>query len=161
MYVHGVVCHTLSDVISIHMALTLYTPCFRVMQRLIKHPPGSSRRKGRGQGTATTSGDPKQDRANAASLGNAVLVMTMLPWSLCVLTYTAVHFTYRRDKLRALALSQGEQQTVLVWAGSPGGSPGRSPVMPERDWRDGEGDVASDAALETVSMLGGSKLSHA
>lgn len=113
--------------------------------------------RGRDQGTATTSGDPKQDRANAASLGNAVLVMTMLPWALCVLTYTAVHFTYRRDKLRALALSQGEQQTVFVWAGSTGGSP----LMPERDWPLGEGDAPSDAALETVSILAGKKLSHA
>lgn len=75
------------------------------------------------QGTATATGDPEQDRAKAASLGNAVLVMTMLPWTLCVLIYTAIHFTYRRDKLRAMCLEQQDEVAEQALLPAPASEP--------------------------------------
>jgi hypothetical protein len=38
------------------------------------------------------------DAENAAALSNALLVMTIVPWTLCVLCYCGLHFTYAADR---------------------------------------------------------------
>jgi MFS family permease len=34
---------------------------------------------------------------NASALGNALILATVIPWSICLLLYTRLHFTYARD----------------------------------------------------------------
>ena len=38
------------------------------------------------------------DIENAAALSDALLVMTIVPWTLCVLCYCGLHFTYAADR---------------------------------------------------------------
>ena len=40
------------------------------------------------QGEATVTGDPAQDLPKARALGSALLVFTLLPWTLCLLLYS-------------------------------------------------------------------------
>lgn len=50
---------------------------------------------------------------NAAALGNSLLACMVLPWSLCLLFYSLLHWFYPRD--RAVA---------RTWAGGEGGGGG-------------------------------------
>lgn len=43
-------------------------------------------------------GAPGDDLAKARSLGSALLAFTAVPWTLCVLFFTPLHWTYRRDR---------------------------------------------------------------
>lgn len=38
------------------------------------------------------------DAENAAALSDALLIMTIVPWTLCVLCYCGLHFTYPADR---------------------------------------------------------------
>lgn len=38
----------------------------------------------------------------ATSLGDAMLVCMLVPWVLCLLIYTALHWTYPKDRVRAV-----------------------------------------------------------
>lgn len=49
-------------------------------------------------GNASPSGDPVEDLARAKALGQALLWFSALPWTCCLVFYTGLHFTYRRDK---------------------------------------------------------------
>lgn len=60
------------------------------------------------EGTASTSGTASKDHKNAEALGNALLVCMIVPWFLCFLFYTGLHFTYPRDKRRAHQLVEEE-----------------------------------------------------
>lgn len=53
------------------------------------------------EGLATPSGDPALDSAKAVALGKALTWFSTVPWTLCALLYSGLHFTYRRDKVRA------------------------------------------------------------
>ena len=55
--------------------------------------------------------DPKDVDMNtkkALALGNALLVCMAVPWALCVIIYTGLHWTYPRDKARAMDLAMEE-----------------------------------------------------
>ena len=39
---------------------------------------------------------------NAAALGKAIRVMTVLPWTLCFIFFSTLHWVYPADKARAL-----------------------------------------------------------
>ena len=52
-------------------------------------------------GTAETSEDIEANMQKARSLGNALLVFTAIPWALCAIFFSGLHWTYPRDKLRA------------------------------------------------------------
>ncbi|EFN50878.1 hypothetical protein CHLNCDRAFT_141677 [Chlorella variabilis] len=53
-------------------------------------------------GTGTVSQDRQQDLVNAAALGNALLAFLVVPWTLTLLLYTGLHWTYPADKAAAL-----------------------------------------------------------
>lgn len=42
-----------------------------------------------------------EDVAKAKALGNALLVCLVVPWTICLVVYTGLHFTYPKDKQRA------------------------------------------------------------
>ena len=49
--------------------------------------------------------DPAIRAANLEALSRAMLYMTVIPWGVCLVLYTALHFTYRYcDKWGAIAL---------------------------------------------------------
>ncbi len=52
-------------------------------------------------GSATRSGEPALDLARARALGSALLVFLIAPWTLCLIAYSFLHWTYPRDKGRA------------------------------------------------------------
>jgi hypothetical protein len=43
-------------------------------------------------------GEIGQNHRNAEALGNAMLVCMLVPWVLCFLIYTLLHWTYPKDK---------------------------------------------------------------
>ena len=45
--------------------------------------------------------DVSRDHGNAGALGDAMLVCMLVPWALCLLIYTFLHWTYPRDKVSA------------------------------------------------------------
>jgi len=55
------------------------------------------------QGAAEVSADKAENQARARALGSALLTFTAVPWTLCVLFFTGLHFTYWRDRDRATA----------------------------------------------------------
>lgn len=57
-------------------------------------------------GTASTTGHEETDHRNARALGNALLVCMIVPWFLCFVFYTGLHFTYPKDRARAQQLAQ-------------------------------------------------------
>lgn len=57
-------------------------------------------------GTSTVSGDPTIDLSNARALGNALLVFSVVPWAFCLATYSGLHYTYPRDRRRAMAMDR-------------------------------------------------------
>ena len=58
------------------------------------------------QGTAATTGDVAHDLRKAASLSNAMLVMTAVPWTLCCIAFSGLYWTYPRDKGKVI-ISEG------------------------------------------------------
>lgn len=57
------------------------------------------------QGSSRITGDPSVDVPNARALGNALLVFLTVPWTLCFLIYSGLHWTYPRDKKKAYFLN--------------------------------------------------------
>ncbi|KAG2426257.1 hypothetical protein HXX76_013015 [Chlamydomonas incerta] len=51
---------------------------------------------------AVKAGGPAPDLLKARSLGDAMLLFMVVPWTLCALFYTGLHWTYPRDRARAL-----------------------------------------------------------
>lgn len=49
-------------------------------------------------GDASSSEDQEQDLEKAQALGNALLWFSIIPWSLCLVFYTGLHFTYSKDR---------------------------------------------------------------
>lgn len=96
------------------------------------------------QGTAETSGDVAANLGKARSLGNALLVFTALPWALCALFFSGLHWTYPRDRRRAeeLALAMHPARVELAelvgesegedeeWAAAGGGGDGSPEAEP-------------------------------
>ncbi|GLC33417.1 hypothetical protein PLESTM_000068900 [Pleodorina starrii] len=62
---------------------------------------------------------PEADLPKARALGDAMLLFMAVPWTLCALFYTGLHWSYPRDRARAL-----RPQVIDVMEG-PGGSGGR------------------------------------
>ena len=53
------------------------------------------------QGDAVVTTDAAVSLQKAESLSSALVVMTTLPWALCVTLYAGLYITYPRDKARA------------------------------------------------------------
>lgn len=49
-------------------------------------------------GTAAVGLDHAENLAKTRSLGSALLAFTAIPWTLCVLFFTPLHWTYPRDQ---------------------------------------------------------------
>ncbi|KAK9793504.1 hypothetical protein WJX73_009675 [Symbiochloris irregularis] len=49
------------------------------------------------KGKATVTGDPSIDLPKAQALGTSLLVFTLVPWTLCLILYSGLHYTYKRD----------------------------------------------------------------
>lgn len=60
------------------------------------------------QGTADVGTDLEENLRKARSLGNALLVFTVVPWSLCAFFFSGLHWTYPRDRDRARAQQLGQ-----------------------------------------------------
>lgn len=58
--------------------------------------------------------DIERDHANARALGNSLLVCLLVPWSLCLLSYTGLYITYPHDKRNAKKV--GLSETLLEGA---------------------------------------------
>jgi MFS family permease len=52
-------------------------------------------------GAATPSGDKELDLANAEALGRALLIFMIVPWSIDLVLYTGLHWTYGPDARKA------------------------------------------------------------
>ena len=52
--------------------------------------------------------DVDMNTRKALALGNALLVCMAVPWALCVVIYSGLHWTYPRDKARAMDLAMEE-----------------------------------------------------
>ena len=52
--------------------------------------------------------DVDMNTKKALALGNALLVCMAVPWALCVIIYSGLHWTYPRDKARAMDLAMEE-----------------------------------------------------
>lgn len=90
---------------------------------------------------------PQPDLAKAVPLGNALLVFLAVPWALCALFYTGLHFTYPRDKRRAAMeeLQQGGGASATgEGEAASSSSVGRRPVL--------EGDEA-DGAMRLADVV--------
>jgi len=59
------------------------------------------------QGTAEVSADDSEaNLRKAQSLGKALLLFTTVPWFLCTIFFSGLHWTYPRDRRRARAQQQ-------------------------------------------------------
>lgn len=83
------------------------------------------------QGTAEVSAeDIEGNLSKARSLGNALLVFTTVPWFLCAVFFSGLHWTYPRDKKRTrewaeeIRLAAGEEREQLAPRGVPSSSEG-------------------------------------
>jgi predicted MFS family arabinose efflux permease len=79
-------------------------------------------------GAATPSGDAALDRANAAALGSALLAFCVVPWAICLVAYSALHWTYPRDWRRAAARDKGGDEAG--GAGPRAGGGEGAPLLP-------------------------------
>lgn len=51
--------------------------------------------------------DDELRRHNASALGSSLLACMTIPWSLCLVFYTALHFFYPKDKAMARTWGSG------------------------------------------------------
>jgi MFS family permease len=56
-------------------------------------------------GDATLSSDQVENEKKARSLGNALLIFTAVPWLLCAVFFTGLHWTYPKDREKARKLA--------------------------------------------------------
>jgi MFS family permease len=56
-------------------------------------------------GGAAVGDDPSENLAKARSLGSALLIFSAVPWALCAVFFSGLHWTYPRDRERAVALA--------------------------------------------------------
>lgn len=64
-------------------------------------------------GASTVTGDPEKDLPNARALGNALVAFLVIPWTLCLITYSGLHWTYPKDRRKALMLSRKLSEGAL------------------------------------------------
>ncbi|KAI7839840.1 hypothetical protein COHA_006425 [Chlorella ohadii] len=57
-------------------------------------------------GSGTVTRDRPTDLANAAALGNALLCFLLVPWTITLVLYTGLHWTYPADRAAALQAQQ-------------------------------------------------------
>jgi len=60
------------------------------------------------EGTASASKRPGENLHNAEALGNALLVCMIVPWTLCCIFYSGLHFTYPKDRDSARVMAQSQ-----------------------------------------------------
>ena len=109
------------------------------------------------QGTATTAGDIDTDLSKAESLSTALLIMTSLPWALCLVIFSGVYWTYPRDKARVEAAAAaaamgagGSRSSRGSAAGLPAAPSAPLPVLDEErgsDGGNGHGDAHARACV--------------
>lgn len=64
-------------------------------------------------GQASTTGDRVLDLSKADALGKAIMWFSVVPWALCLIFYSGLHWTYRHDKKTATYQSVPEGAQVL------------------------------------------------
>ncbi|KAL4425866.1 hypothetical protein ABPG75_009882 [Micractinium tetrahymenae] len=111
-------------------------------------------------GAAEVGPDPLENQARARALGSALLVFTAVPWSLCALFFSGLHFTYPRDRDHAAALAAAAvaaEAAALVPAGAEGEPSGLELVAVGSAEGLSEGDLTEEdkAALLGSSGAGG------
>jgi hypothetical protein len=102
------------------------------------------------QGTATTAGSVDEDLVKAESLSSALLIMTTLPWALCLIIFCGVYWSYPRDKARveaAAAAAADDDCSGRSGRGSVSSSVGIAPARP-RDEESGGGRRPAEADEE-------------
>ena len=67
-------------------------------------------------GAAEVGGDADANRQRAVALGSALLVFTAVPWTLCAVFFSGLHWTYPRDKARALRAAAAAAATATAAA---------------------------------------------
>lgn len=65
------------------------------------------------EGSAALSDDPEQNARRARALSNALLIMTTVPWTLCCIFFSALHWSYPRDKAWAIARDYSRKRAAL------------------------------------------------
>lgn len=55
------------------------------------------------KGDASATSSPEENLSKAISLGSALTIFTAVPWGLCALFFTALHFVYPGDKRNCMA----------------------------------------------------------
>ncbi|KAK9823402.1 hypothetical protein WJX72_002513 [[Myrmecia] bisecta] len=89
------------------------------------------------------------DLDKARSLANALLVCTVVPWSLCLLFYSGLHLTYPRDRRAALLAAASAADVHIQLAANSGGTADTEagdpplslsviPALPREDAAEGE-----------------------
>ncbi|KAK9786693.1 hypothetical protein WJX73_003542 [Symbiochloris irregularis] len=63
---------------------------------------------------AASAEELSRDLVKAHALGNALLVSLVVPWALCFLFYSGLHFTYPLDRRRALAEDPANSKSSTV-----------------------------------------------
>ena len=53
-----------------------------------------------------------RDHEKGIALGNAMLLCMLVPWTLCLLVYTLLHFTYPKDRRKAANWSDRSVSTA-------------------------------------------------
>ncbi|GIL52823.1 hypothetical protein Vafri_8585, partial [Volvox africanus] len=82
-----------------------------------------------------TMAGPEPDLPKARALGDAMLLFMAVPWTLCTLFYTGLHWSYPRDRARAL---RPQVVDILTGPGTSGGGADAPPYKPL--YGDGGGD---------------------
>jgi hypothetical protein len=90
--------------------------------------------------------DRQQVLANAAALGNALLAFLVVPWSICLLLYSGLHWTYPADKAAALR----NQLHAMRERSHPLEEEG---VLEDRQLASSSGSPLSDGSTASIELL--------
>ncbi|KAK2075861.1 hypothetical protein QBZ16_001602 [Prototheca wickerhamii] len=67
-------------------------------------------------GFSTDPDTPSTDHDRAVALGSAIVICTVVPWTLCGLLFTGLHVTYPKDKARANVLGRARSGRLSMGA---------------------------------------------
>jgi hypothetical protein len=92
-------------------------------------------------GSAEVGPDVAENRRKAASLGNALLVFTAVPWALCAIFFSGLHWSYPRDKRAAerQAAEAHAEALLLAEAAAAAAEPPSVELVVGSLWHDGSG----------------------
>jgi hypothetical protein len=104
-------------------------------------------------GSADVGPDVAESRRKAASLGNALLVFTAVPWALCAIFFSGLHWSYPRDKRAAewQAAEAHAEALLLVLPAAAAEPPGVELVVGSL-WHEGSGGGGSGGGSRKQQM---------